>query len=79
MKHSQYSKLTAKQIEEYLKDLTYKADKKFKLNIWAFGTIDDEGNIKCGFLEEFDKAMKEEVNKRYGKSKEGIEEESEGS
>lgn len=57
-----YKSLTKEKIEEYLKELTadLKEDKP-KLEIWAFGYEDENGKIRCGFLEEFDKAMKESL------------------
>ena len=54
------NKITKEEIEKFLKDLTYNPKhNKNNLTIWCWGYEDDKGNFRCGFMEEFDKAMKE--------------------
>lgn len=60
-----YKNLTKEDIEEALKEIIYgqESKNKPKFEVWAFGYEDENGNIRCGFLEEFDKAMKESIKK----------------
>lgn len=63
-----YSLLTEGKIRELLKDILYKENNNKKgLNIYISGYIDNDNNLICPFLEEFDKAMKEEVKKLWKK------------
>lgn len=55
-------KLTEEKIKEYLEDIIYsKPDPKQDIVIWCWGYEDNKGNFRCGFMEQFDKAMKEHV------------------
>lgn len=60
-----YKDLTKEDIEKVLKDMMYDSSKndKRRIVLHCFGTIDDDGNVHCGFMEDFDKAMKESVKK----------------
>lgn len=72
-KDNNYDLLTEEKIKEIIKDTLYSVkDPKCNIQLWAFGYEDEHGNIKCGFLEEFDKAMKEEVKKMFTDEKDQI-------
>lgn len=58
------NKITKEELEKFLEDnSTQKSDREFKIYVPAL--IDEDGNIKCGFLEMFDQAMKDAL-KDYG-------------
>lgn len=60
-----YNKISKEKLEEYLKDIMTDvvSNNEKSFNIYTSGYIDDNGELRCGFLEEFDKAMKEELKK----------------
>ena len=71
IKESTSSEITEQTLKEYLLDIfsnkIKKSDREFKIMVWGY---EDENNkVHCKALEEFDKAMKEEVNKQENKLK----------
>lgn len=57
-----YKDLTEDKLRQAIEDTMYgKPKSDSKLVIYAFGYEDENGNIRCGFMEEFDKAMKEHI------------------
>lgn len=62
--NTKYSNISAKKIKDVLSDLFYNKEQTEKRVIIQVFVIEDEhGNIVCPFLEEFDKAMEEELLK----------------
>lgn len=54
--------ITEDSIRKVLEDIIYgKSKSDSKLVVYAFGYEDENGKIRCGFMEEFDKAMKEHI------------------
>lgn len=62
----EYKKLTEESIRELLNDVMYPKDTRDnKITLYTFGYEDEDGKIVCGFMDEFDKAMKEEARIKY--------------
>lgn len=59
-----YKKITKKYLDSVLKDLFYnESSNKKTIEIYVSAYIDDKGNINCPYLEQFNKAIEEELNK----------------
>jgi len=61
IKDNDYTLITEEVINNFLKDLMYKPSVAKKQNVIIYTWEDEKG--KCQFLEEFDIAIKEEINR----------------
>lgn len=62
-----YKNITKEEIEGFLNDIMYneKENSGRKMQIWVPAWEDKDGNFRCPFMEEFDKAMKAEFKRLY--------------